>query len=265
MSGSSVVSLPSRDELAQGFKAKYYRSGQPGWSPALRERFGYYTPDDYYEAVASRLVVPGAAWADIGCGRDIFPQNPALAEELAARCSYVFGIDPDDNVRENRMLHGHFQGLVEDCDTDRQFDLVTLRMVAEHIVNPTAAIGRVASLLKPGGHAVIYTPYKWAPMSIIATAVPFKLHNPMKRLIWDSEARDTFPTAYKLNTHKDLLRHTGEAGLREVLYTELDDCRTLAAFRWLNTLELRLQRALSRWSLRYPERCLLGVYQRPAS
>lgn len=265
MNSYSAVSLPTRDDLVEGFRAKYYRTGKPGWSPLLREQFGYFTPDDYYEAIVSRLVTPGSTWADIGCGRDIFPQNAELASQLASRCSFVYGIDPDDNVRENRMIQGYFQGLVEDCDTDRQFDLITLRMVAEHIVKPEAAIGRVKTLLKPGGLAVIYTPYKWAPMSIVASAVPFRLHNPLKRLIWDSEARDTFPTAYKLNTHADLQRHTGAAGLREVLYTELDDCRTLAAFRTLNTLELWLQRTLSRLSIRYPERCLLGVYQRPES
>lgn len=258
----SRIRLPSEDELAHAFQAKYYRNGQPGWSPVLRQRFGYFTPDDYYETLVSQLVRPGSTWADVGCGRDIFPQNPVLAAEIAARCSYVFGIDPDDNVRENRMVQGYFQGLVEDCDTTREFDVVTLRMVAEHIVRPEIAMQRVKRLLRPGGLAVVYTPYKWAPIPVITAAVPFALHNPLKRLIWDSQARDTFPTAFKLNTRKALLEHTSNAGLSEVLYAELDDCRTLAAFKWLNTIELALQRALRRVSIRYPEICLLGVYER---
>lgn len=257
------IALPGEDELARGFKAKYYRAGTPGWSPLLRESYGYFTPDDYYETLVSQLVPPGSTWADIGCGRDIFPQNPVLAEQIAARCSFVYGIDPDDNVRENKMVHAYFQGLVEDCDTTHQFDVVTLRMVAEHIVNPGPAMASVKKLLRPGGVAVIYTPHKWAPMSIVATVVPFRLHNTMKRWIWDSEARDTFPTAYKLNTREDLRRHTGGAGLQEVLYAELDDCRTLAGFRWLNSMELKLQRALRRRSIHYPERCILGVYRLP--
>ena len=111
------ITLPTHAELARGFKAKYYRDGEPGWSPKLREQFGYYTPDDYYEALVSRLIQAGCMWADVGCGRDIFPQNPVLAGQLAARCSYVYGIDPDDNVRGNRMIQGYFQGMVEDCDT----------------------------------------------------------------------------------------------------------------------------------------------------
>lgn len=257
-----TVRMPSHDELTQAFRAKYYREEPPGWSPMLRLSYDYFTPDDYYESIVSQLVQPGVSWADIGCGRDIFPQNADLAAKLAARCDYVYGIDPDDNVKENRLVHGYFQGLVEDCDTTREFDVVTLRMVAEHIVNPEAAMARIVRLARPGGRVVVYTPYKWSPMSVAATLVPFALHNPLKRLIWDSEARDTFPTAYKLNTHHDLQRHAAGAGLRELLYAELDDCRTLARYRWLNSVELAVQRWLRRRSMRYPERCLLGVFER---
>ena len=172
----------------------------------MRLKHGYFTPDDYYEALVGRLLHDGAEWCDVGCGRNIFPENPDLARQYASRCRFVFGIDPDDNVRENALVNEYFQGFVEDCPIERQFDLVTLRMVAEHIENPEAALSRLARLLKPSGHAVIYTPHKWAPMSIVANVTPFGLHNPLKRLLWNSEARDTFPTQYKLNTRKDIDR-----------------------------------------------------------
>ena len=42
-------------------------------------------PDDVYEATIAKLVEPGCAWIDIGCGRDIFPGNYGLAKELAER------------------------------------------------------------------------------------------------------------------------------------------------------------------------------------
>jgi SAM-dependent methyltransferase len=264
MTDTVLVQAPDRASLMEIYRKKYYRLGEPGWSPKMRLRFGYFSPDDYYEALVAQLVTCGSAWADVGCGRDIFPSNPGLAEELSRRASHVLGIDPDDNVHENPFVTERFQGLVEDCDTTRQFDVVTMRMVAEHVVNPERVMQRVAKMLRPGGHVVIYTPYKWAPMSVIAALVPFRFHNPLKKLIWDTEARDTFPTAYKLNTRAALAGHAGSAGFREVFFCTLDDCRTLASFRWASFAELSLQRALRSVGIRYPEICLLGVYQRAA-
>jgi 2-polyprenyl-3-methyl-5-hydroxy-6-metoxy-1,4-benzoquinol methylase len=257
-----AVRMPDHDALMKVFRQKYFRCGEPGWSPKMRLAFGYFTPDDYYEALVDELVRPGAHWADVGCGRDIFPTNPALAEELARRAGFVFGIDPDDNIQENRWLSERFQGLVEDCNTTRTFDVVTLRMVAEHVVEPARVMRRLAGLVRPGGHMVVYTPHRWAPVSVAASIVPFRLHNPLKRLLWKTEARDTFPTAYKLNTRAALRTHTQAAGFREVLFQAVDDCRTLAAFRWTSYLELSVQRFLRRAGLRYPETCLLGVYER---
>jgi SAM-dependent methyltransferase len=261
MSLADVALEPTPEDLLALYKAKYYRMGEPGWGPRMRLSFGYFTPDDYYEALVTRLIKPGSYWADIGCGRDIFPRYPELAQELCRRAAFVYGIDPDDNIKDNRFISEGFHGVVEDCDTPHRFDVITMRMVAEHIVDPDRAVGKIAELLKPGGLAVIFTPHKWAFMSVVASVVPFKLHHPLKRLIWDAQARDTFPTAYKLNTRHDLLRHTGRNGLAEKLYRRLDDCRILARYKWLNYLELSLQKMLKSTHM-YPEQCIVGIYQK---
>ena len=51
---------------------------------------------------------------------------------------------------------GTHRGRVEVCDSRHRFDLITLRMVAEHIQDPDRSIARLAELLKPGGLVVIY-------------------------------------------------------------------------------------------------------------
>lgn len=254
---------PSHEELLGIYKMKYYRAGEPGWSPKLRLRFDYFSPDDHYEALVARLVTGGCSWADVGCGRDIFPHNPALALELSQRCGYLLGIDPSDNVKDNPFITESFQGMVEDCKPSRQFDLVTMRMVAEHIVAPEKSVRRIAQMLKPGGVAVIYTPYKWAVMSVLAAASPSWLHHPIKRVLWGGEERDTFPTAYKLNTRAAFDYHFGNNGMRALLFQHLDDCRILGRFRATSYLELSLQKLHRHIRVRYPETCILTVYQSP--
>jgi SAM-dependent methyltransferase len=253
---------PTQDELMAVFRQKYSKSPTLGWGPRMRLESGYFTPDDHYEALVGRLLRNGSDWCDVGCGRNIFPENPELARQYSERCNFVFGIDPDDNVRENRFVHEYFQGLVEDCPTERQFDLVTLRMVAEHIEHPDPAMARVVSLLKPTGLAVVYTPYKWAPMSIAANLTPFGLHNPLKRLLWKSDARDTFPTQYKLNTRADVERHANAAGLEIAYFERLDDCRITNSYRWLNRAELSARKGLRKIGVPYPEACILSVLGR---
>jgi len=261
-STARAVLDPTLEELMAVYRVKYYRFGEPGWGPRMRLAFSYFTPDDYYEALVARLVTAGCAWADVGCGRDTFPSHPDLARELGARASFVLGIDPDPNIQENEIVTERFQGPIEECDTAQRFDLITLRMVAEHIVRPEPALRKIAQLLKPGGLVVIYTPYKWAPMSILASLVPFRLHNPLKQLIWRSESRDTFPTAYKLNTRADLKHHTAPCGLQEIYYALLDDCRVTGMYRALNWIELRARRMFNLLHLHYPESCILAVYRK---
>ncbi len=253
---------PSQGELTAVFDAKYRRARVLGWGPKLRLDFGYFVPDDYYEAIVTKLVRPGTWWADVGCGRYVFPSNEPLAKRLSERCGFLFGIDPDPNIRDNKLISEGFEGVVEDCDTRHRFDLITLRMVAEHIQDPDRSIAKLGELLKPGGLIVIYTPNKWAPMSIMAALVPNRFHHRMKTLIWDVEERDTFPTAFRLNTRPTLERYCSRQGLEEVFFVYLDDCRTWQNFRWLNYVELLAQRGFRSLGFRYPENCLLGVYRK---
>src|ERR1051325_5544727 len=94
--GGFPAIAPTREELETVFQGKYGAASQASWGPKQRHDFAYFTPDDTYEAVVSKLVRPGIDWADVGCGHDIFPSNGRLAEVLSQRAGYVLGIDPDD-------------------------------------------------------------------------------------------------------------------------------------------------------------------------
>jgi SAM-dependent methyltransferase len=250
------------EELDAAFHTKYGDPETVGWAPRRRHRHRYATPDDVYEAVVARLLRDGDAWADVGCGREVFPSHPALARALAARCRLLVGIDPDETILENAIVHERIRSTLEGYRSDRPFDLITMRMVAEHIDDPAAAVASLARLTAPGSKVVVYTVNRWSPVALATRAIPFRLHHPIKRALWKTEERDTFPVAYRMNTRRSLAKVFRQGGFEECSFAYLDDCRTFGRFRIPNLIELTLWRVLRSLRIRYPENCLLGIYER---
>ena len=70
----------------------------------------------------------------------IFPsvwRNPWNHER---RSVFTVGVDPDETLDENPYVHEKAKVLIDDYETDRRFDLVTLRMVAEHVAEPWTSV-----------------------------------------------------------------------------------------------------------------------------
>jgi SAM-dependent methyltransferase len=245
----------------EAVRLKHPPGESPGWSPRMRQRFGYFTPDECYEAKLLLLVGPETTWLDVGCGAELLPANRPLARLLSERCRRLVGLDPSDNILRNTVVHERAQCMLEDYPAGERFDLISMRMVAEHIENPEAAVAALARLLKPGGRVVVYTVNKWSPASVLAAVTPMAFHHWLKRILWSANPIDTFPTVYLMNSRKELRRLFEQGGMREEAFHYLDDCRAFA--RWPATLamELGLLRVLRGLGLRYPELCLLGVYR----
>jgi SAM-dependent methyltransferase len=151
---------------------------------------------------------------------------------------------------------------MEDFHGEGAFDLVSMRMVAEHVTDPDRFAASVARALKRDGRAVVYTVYGYSPVPLITRLIPFRLHNPVKRLFWGTQPKDSFPTAFRMNTRTALRELFGRHDMAEEAFMYLDDCRSLSGFRAGHWTELALWRTLSALGLPYPERCLLGVYKK---
>lgn len=255
----------SREELDETFHVKYGLNGVPGWGPRMRRAFGYFNPDDHYEALVAKLIQSATRWLDVGCGRDLFPSNRELARRLADRCAFLMGVDPDDTLDLNPFIDAKAKIPVEDFVTDQGFDVITMRMVAEHISHPEKVIDALTRALNPNGYLVIYTVNRFSPVPLLTGLVPFWLHHPVKRFLWRTERRDTFPTRFRMNTRRALRQLFASFDCNEAAFAYLDDCRTFGRFRALLFCELSVWRLLNKLGLRYPENCLLGVYQKPQS
>lgn len=262
MNDPLLVRLPDAAALAQMFTLRYGQGPRLGWGPRLRADYGYFTPDDWYEALVAGLVAPGVRWLDIGCGRELFPNNKGLAQALSQRCARLVGVDPDPTLDENPWVHEKVHAGIDTYDGEQQFDLVTMRMVAEHIEDPQRCVAGIARALRPGGVAVVFTVFAWSPMPILTRLAPMGLRHIVKSWLWGTQPKDTFPTCFAMNTRGVLRRLFAGVSMREEAFERLDDCRTFARFRGLCELELRVRTACRMVGLAYPEHCLLGIYRK---
>lgn len=250
------------DALPRILELKYGPPDRQDRHPRLRAQYGYAVPSDLYEAFVFSLVTPNTRWLDVGSGRTPFPGNPQGARQLAERCALLVGIDPSDNIQANTFVHQRHQCLLEDFATDQQFDLITLRMVAEHITHPESTVATFARLVAPGGRVVMLTVNKWSPGSVVAAVTPMSVHHRAKKLLWNTREEDTFPVAYKMNTRRALKNLFEPAGLKEELFYWVDDCQSLMFSDTLLKAELTLRKWMRGVGLRYPELCILASYRR---
>src|SRR5215813_9149587 len=208
----------TKEELYEVFRIKYGELSTTGWAPRMRFRFSYFSPDDYYETMVAKLVYEGCSWLDVGCGRNIFPSNRSLARLLADRCGLLVGVDPAETLEENVFVDRRIRSTIEDFQSDQPFDVVTLRMVAEHISHPEQVVIHLSRLTRAGGKVVIYTIYRWSPVPLLTRIIPFRFHHPLKLFLWGTEKKDTFPVTYQMNTREKLARLFEGSGFRECYF-----------------------------------------------
>lgn len=254
--------LPTYEQLVELFLQKHGKPESTGWAPRRRFRFKYFFPADIYEATVNNCVLPGYSWLDVGGGHQLLPENAALARKLVARCSQVTAVDPSENVLRNDFVNVRHQCLLEQFETNEQFDIATIRMVVEHVSDPPAFVGALSKLVKPGGVAIVLTVNAFSPLTLASRIVPFAFHHRIKQLFWGGEEEDTFPVQYKMNTRNKLMKLFTTGGLEEIAFSKLDDLSTFGCFKFMNYVELLIWKLFRSVSLTYPENCLIGVYRK---
>ncbi len=251
------------DHLKNLMLIKYGPESKRGWGPRIRERFEHYTPDDWYEAYIDALVGEDTEWIDVGGGDRLFWCNDGLARMLSKRCRRLVVVDPAANLNVNPFAHERIQQPLEEFSDSSGFDLATLRMVVEHVEQPRQFTARLGELVRPGGKVVVYTVSLGAPVTLLSAITPIWFRRKAKRFLWQITDDDhTCPVVYRMNTRSRLRKLFAAAGFREAEFRYLDDCRVLGRWRITMTAELIFCRIFRSIGLHYPEKCLLGVYQR---
>jgi len=154
---------------------------------------------------------------DIGAGAGIVAQM-----NFKGRARKICGVDLDPRVVANPMLD---EGKVSDADTipyaDETFDLVFSDNVLEHLPDPASVFEEVGRVMRPGGLFLFKTPNKWHYVPTIARLTPHALHATMNA--WRGrKAADVFPTLYRANTRREVVRLAAETGLEVVTIDRIE-------------------------------------------
>jgi ubiquinone/menaquinone biosynthesis C-methylase UbiE len=205
---------------------------------------------------------PGAVVVDYGAGRGSFLEDPVIyrreMRNLRGRVKSVIGIDVDEAVLRNESVdQAKVVRMGESLPLERDsVDLIVCDFTFEHITNPAWVAGELSRVLKSGGWLCARTPNRWGYIAVGARVVPNEFHVAcLRRLQPNKKAEDTFPTAYLLNTPRDLKRWFPVDRYEHVVYAS--DSEPLYVGR--SQLAARLNRAA--FSLTpSPLRSLLNVF-----
>lgn len=146
----------SREELADLYTNYYPRSSfkLEQYKP-YEEAKGFFAWLDGEARSAFRWVPRGVRVLDIGCGF-----GETLGYHRNRGCE-VYGVEADENILRVAEKFGFNAraGLFDQADYEKDFfDFVTMDQVIEHVEDPVKTLSGIASVLKPGGTAILSTP-----------------------------------------------------------------------------------------------------------
>lgn len=180
---------------------------------------------EFYQRVRA-LVGPDDVVLDLGAGRGCFVEDPVEhrreLRRLRGRVGALVGVDVDPVVTTNPTLdRAHVIGPDGFLPLpDASVDAVVADFVLEHVRYPARTAAELTRVLRVGGWICARTPNRWGSIALPARLVPDRLHcRVLARVQPGKQERDTFPTAYRMNTAADLRRWFPETSFRHCSYT----------------------------------------------
>jgi SAM-dependent methyltransferase len=136
---------------------------------------------------------------DAGCGRTV----PVLRKFLG-KADRLVGVELVDFTDVPEGIEVHNSDLAHLPLDDGSVDLIMSRSVFEHLTDPAAVYAEFARVLGPGGRVVFLTANMWDYGTMAARLIPNRFHARIVKAVEGREEEDTFPTAFKTNTRRDV-------------------------------------------------------------
>lgn len=176
----------------------------------------YFTKDgnrDFITTLAPEYLKSGMKVYDVGGGAQPFVKKK-LKEELGL---IIIGIDISQSELDNAPDGAYQSTICKDISSLQGFadgDLVICQAVLEHVKDTEGAMNSIASLLKPGGKALIFVPSRNAAYARLNLLLPEKIKKKILFAIYPSARKSQgFPSFYEKCTPDDFIRMAKNSGL----------------------------------------------------
>jgi 2-polyprenyl-3-methyl-5-hydroxy-6-metoxy-1,4-benzoquinol methylase len=156
-----VNPAPNANELNKFYESYYKTHGDLSKSSVAKYTYETKLLSPLSDIRINRLENLGGpskdkGWAlDIGCGRGQFLY-------LLKKSGYsVEGVEPDissQNYAKNLGINSIFTGYIEQFESDKQYQLITMLDLIEHPLDPMSLLKSVDKILAPGGFLLLWTP-----------------------------------------------------------------------------------------------------------
>ncbi len=167
----------------------------------------------FFSHIAS-LINENSTVLEFGAGRganvsEVKSEYLRNLQNFKGRCAKVVGCDIDEAVLDNPYLdEAHVISPNAPLPfADETFDIIVSSWVFEHIEHPDVMARELLRITKPGGYICACTPNKFGYVSIMSRIVSNRNHARfLSKIQPERKELDIFPTAYKLNTERDVNR-----------------------------------------------------------
>lgn len=177
----------------------------------LQKRFYSHLQHPYriFEQRVDSLITPQTVLMDAGCGRTV----PVLRKYLG-KAGRLIGIELVPFTDVPPGIEAHNADLGNLPLPPGSVDLIISRSVFEHLTDPETVYREFARVLRPGGRIIFLTANMWDYGTLVARMVPNRFHAAIVKRVEGRAEEDTFPTAYRTNTHSAVTRLARGSGLQ---------------------------------------------------
>jgi SAM-dependent methyltransferase len=171
----------------------------------------YSDVDHPYRTLEKRVdavLRPDNVLLDAGCGRTV----PVLRKYLG-KARRLIGVELVAFTDVPQGIETYNADLAKLPLESESVDVIFSRSVFEHLTDPQSVYAEFARVLRPGGVILFLTANMWDYGTLFARLIPNRFHAAIVKRVEGRAEEDTFPTAYRTNTRRDVDRLARQAGL----------------------------------------------------